>query len=32
MAVGYNNTSYEAILRLSENPTEEEELYILRNV
>ena len=29
MAVVYNNPSYEAILRLSENPTVEEELYTM---
>ena len=29
MAVVFNNPSYEAILRLSENPTAEEELYTM---
>ena len=29
MALVFNNPSYEAILRLSENPTVEEELYTM---
>jgi hypothetical protein len=29
MALVFNNPSYEAILRLSENPTAEEELYTM---
>jgi hypothetical protein len=29
MAIVFNNPSYEAILRLSENPTAEEELYTM---